>query len=123
MTVPHGMGWDNHQLIRLRLLLASIAELLGTLETACSKLDLTPADYGRFFGPAWASHTYSFRGLNNLKGDSQGYYTQAGLAFGVFRRLRRLARLIRKTNQTRPLTRLDRNAPRPTPELKTRPRV
>ncbi|MBU8977497.1 patatin-like phospholipase family protein [Lysobacter sp. MMG2] len=121
---PHEMGWGNHQIIRLRLLLASMAELLGSLEGTCSELDSKPADYARFFCPTPGSYSYRFKGLNNLKRDAQGcYYTQGGLALGVFKRLRRLARLIEKTNVARPDTRLDLGAPRPTPELKTRPRV
>ncbi|WP_460711530.1 patatin-like phospholipase family protein [Lysobacter terrae] len=123
-TVPSDMDWGNHQIIRLRLLLAGMAELLGTLEHSCSTLATTNANYARFFNPNQGPYSYRFKGLNNLGRNAQGhYYTQAGLANEVFKRLRELAQLIEATNTAYPDSRLDIGAPRPTPELKTRPRI
>lgn len=120
----HPMDWGNHQIIRLRLLLASIAELLGGLGHTCQTLQSTAASYERFFDPSAASTSYSFNGLGNLTADSDGlYYTQAGLALEVFNRLQQLAVLIEATNKARPETRLDYGAPRPAPELRPRPRI
>nr|WP_255595582.1 patatin-like phospholipase family protein [Lysobacter sp. BMK333-48F3] len=124
VTDPSSMNWGNHQIIRLRLLLAGMSELLGSLEGACGKLQGTDANFDRFFEPSAHACSYSFEGLDNLDADPQGlYYTQAGLALEAFKRLRALAKLIDASNQARPSTRLEREAPRPTPELKTRPRI
>lgn len=123
-TEPSDMGWENHQMIRLRLLLSSTAELLESLEKSCRKLDGSEADYARFFDPVMGKVSYAFNGRSQLGADSDGLYlTQAGLAQESLRRLRELATLIMASNEARPATRLDAGAPKPTPELKLRPRI
>ena len=52
------MNWENHQIIRLRLLLASVAEQLQSLERACSELHGTEHDYQRFFTPEARRYSY-----------------------------------------------------------------
>ncbi|GGD33921.1 patatin-like phospholipase family protein [Pseudoxanthomonas indica] len=123
-TEPSKMGWGNHQIIRLRLLLSSTAELLESLEKSCSRLDGTDAEYARFFDPETGKGSYAFHGLGELGTDEQGLYlTQAGLAQESLRRLRELSKLIMASNAARPATQLDVGAPKPTPELKLRPRI
>lgn len=123
-TEPSEMGWENHQMIRLRLLLSSTAELLESLEKSCRKLDGSEADYARFFDPVMGKVSYAFNGRSQLGADEDGLYlTQAGLAQESLRRLRELASLIMASNEARPATRLDAGAPKPTPELKLRPRI
>jgi predicted acylesterase/phospholipase RssA len=118
---PSKMNWENHQSIRLRLMLASVAEQLASLERACSRLAQTPEDYQRFFSER---HSYPLQGLGNLGADEHGQYpTQAALALAQLDALRELAHLIENHAQARPALHPAEGAPKPTPELKLRPRV
>lgn len=115
------MNWENHQSIRLRLLLASTAEQLASLERACSRLQDTPHDYQRFFEQR---HSYPLKGLGRLAARDNGRYpTQAALAHEQLQRLRELARLLESHLHERTTLHPADGAPKPTPELKLRPRV
>lgn len=115
------MNWENHQSIRLRLMLASVAEQLASLEHACSSLAQTPEDYARFFEE---KYSYPLQGLGNLAANADGQYpSQAALALAQLDALRELARLIEAQSQRRPALHPAQGAPKPTPELKLRPRV
>ena len=115
------MNWENHQIIRLRLLLASVAEQLQSLERACSELHGTEHDYQRFFTPEARRYSYPFKGLSDLEQDPDTgrYRTQAGLAKAMLEQLRTIAQMIEQHPDSHPA----REAPKPTPELKLRPRI
>lgn len=122
---PSAMNWGNHQLIRLRLLLASTAELLEGLERASKTLGGTPQDYARFFAPGQPPHTYRLKGLDNLAADptTDSYPTQAGLAQAMLQELLALAQLIDASVAQQVGVHPTIRAPKPTPELRLRPRV
>ena len=115
------MNWENHQIIRLRLQLASVAEQLQSLERACRELHDTPQDYQRFFSTDARHYSYPFKGLNDLEQDPDTglYRTQAGLAQAMLEQLRRIAQMIEQHPDSHPAI----GAPKPTPELKLRPRL
>ncbi|WP_230927630.1 hypothetical protein [Pseudomonas wenzhouensis] len=115
------MNWENHQIIRLRLQLASIAEQLQSLERACRELQGTEQDYQRFFTADAKRYSYAFKGLSYLQQnpDTGLYRTQAGLAQAMLGKLRKIAQLIEQHPDSHPAT----GAPKPTPELKLRPRI
>ena len=117
---PEGrMNWNNHQSIRTRLLLASMAELLQRLDASYGKLEGTPQDYARFFQPASGWRSYPFGGLGQPD-------SQAALARTVLHKLREIARLLPKPPEAGgSLDGTDprKGAPRPLPELKPRPRI
>ena len=118
---PSPMNWENHQIIRLRLQLASVAEQLQSLERACRELQGTEQDYQRFFTADAKRYSYAFKGLSDLQQnpDTGLYRTQAGLAQAMLGKLREIAQLIEQHPDNHPAT----GAPKPTPELKLRPRI
>lgn len=132
-AVASPMNWENHQLIRLRLLLASMSEMLGRLEISAAAVDGTPSDYARFFTDAAGPDSYRLRGLGRLDDDpADGLpVTQAGLAHWMLVQLRAIARRVAATIAARPAARAgapspadpQTRAPRPPPELKPRPRI
>ena len=122
------MDWENHQLIRLRLILASMTELVEGLERASTKTAGTQQDYARFFAKGYGSTTYQFKGLQDLTVDvATGLYkTQAGLARSMLDDLVGLARRVAATvaaSPPSPGVHPALGAPKPTPELKLRPRI
>ncbi|VXC63312.1 Patatin [Pseudomonas sp. 8Z] len=118
---PIKMNWENHQSIRLRLMLASVAEQLASLERAYSTLANTPEDYRRFFSERYS---YTLQGLGELDANAHGQYpTQAALALAQLDSLRALAQQIAQHAQINPALHPAEGAPKPTPELKLRPRV
>jgi predicted acylesterase/phospholipase RssA len=122
------MNWENHQLIRLRLLLASVPEMLADLGRATAATTGTEHDYGRFFNlPACGPESYRFMGLGKLAPDAgNGFHTnQAGLANWTFEQLLAISARITTTAAASPSVKMQPgiNAPKPTPELKPRPRV
>lgn len=132
-AVASPMNWENHQLIRLRLLLASMSEMLDRLETSAGTLDGTASDYARFFTDPVGPGTYRLRGLGRLDDDPLDGLpaTQAGLAHWMLGQLRAIARRVAATIAARPAARAgaespvdpQTRAPRPPPELKPRPRI
>lgn len=132
-AVASAMNWENHQLVRLRLLLASMSEMLERLDRSATALDGTPADYARFFTDAVGPVRYRLRGLNRLGvSPADGLpLTQAGLAKSLLDQLRAIARRVAATIAARPATTEggespvdpQAHAPRPPPELKPRPRI
>jgi predicted acylesterase/phospholipase RssA len=122
---PSAMNWGNHQLIRLRLLLASTAELLDGLERASKALHGTPQAYARFFATGQPPHSYRLKGLANLAADpvTGNYPTQAGMAHTMVQELQALARRIDTSAAQQAGVHPAHGAPKPTPELKLRPRV
>lgn len=115
------MNWENHQIIRLRLQLASVAEQLQSLERACRELHGTEQDYQRFFSVDTKRYSYPFKGLHDLEQDPDTglYRTQAGMAQAMLSKLREIAQMIEQHPDSYPAI----GAPKPTPELKLRPRL
>lgn len=115
------MNWENHQIIRLRLQLASVAEQLQSLERACRELHGSEQDYQRFFSVDAKRYSYPFKGLSDLEQDPDTglYRTQAGLAQAMLGKLREIAQMIEQHPDSHPVI----GAPKPTPELKLRPRL
>lgn len=125
---PSRMNWENHQLIRLRLLLASVAEMLEGLQAAHAQAAGTPQDYGRFFTTAAGPDSYRFRGIGRLACDPLSGLptTQCGLACKTLEELLEMARCMAATAQSAPDGQKvlpSHGAPKPTPELKLRPRI
>jgi hypothetical protein len=88
----------------------------------------TASDYGRFFSAGYGPTTYRFLGLQDLSVDpATGLHrTQAGLAKSVLDALEAVGRQIACTVQAStagPPVRPGIHAPKPTPELRLRPRV
>jgi hypothetical protein len=122
------MNWENHQLIRLRLLLAATSETLESLRKGIAATTGTQHDYERFFSlPACGPESYRFKGIGKLAPDpSTGLYTtQAGLSKWTFEQVLSTATSIAKTIAANPGESMHPSfkAPKPTPELKLRPRV
>jgi len=131
------MNWENHQLVRLRLFLASSSEMLGALKASVEGPALQATmQYQRFFGPGdYGPATYRFTGRSNLAVDTTTglYATQAGLAAAEFEQLLMTAKLLADTttvNNTSTTGTVDAarlhpgyGAPKPTPELRLRPRI
>jgi predicted acylesterase/phospholipase RssA len=123
---PVRLNWENHQLIRLRLLLATLSEFMSQLEAVLVKSAGTSADYKRFFNPSAGASSYRFEGLGPQP-DIDGPSSQAQLARWMLEQLEQVgARLRDAAEADKELgrdTRLVKRSPRPTPELKVRPRV
>ena len=127
------MNWENHQRIRLRLLLAATAETLQSLQHARDQMLADAMPYERFFEPGPPGDgSYPWNGRPSAnKLDSQGRHTsQAGLAKWMFGQMLDMARHIEATVQARApsgngLNQADlaTGAPRPLPEVKLRPRI
>ena len=127
------MNWENHQRIRLRLLLAATAETLQSLHHARDRMEADAMPYERFFEPGIRGDgSYPWNGRPSVdRLDAQGRHTsQAGLAKWMFGQMLAMARHIEATvqarqpagpgtNQVDPAT----GAPRPLPEVKLRPRI
>lgn len=126
-TQATSMNWENHQLIRLRLVLASVSEMVTSLQTAAAAQAGGPQDYGRFFTSDFGPTTYRFAGLGKLATDTNTglHTTQAGLAKWMLDDLMRIAQRISATVAAKPASRIHPSdgAPKPTPELKLRPRI
>jgi hypothetical protein len=119
------MNWENHQLIRLRLLLASLGEQLQHLDKGLQVTAGTTGDYSRFFSQPVGPQSYRFTGLGQWSADpATGLYgSQAGLAKWTLEQLLSVPRMAAASQQTTPGTRLDKRVPKPLPELKLRPRI
>ena len=122
------MNWQNHQLIRLRLLHASLQEMLGNLGKTIEATAGTQHDYGRFYKlPPCGPSSYRFVGLGKLSTDSISglHATQAGLAHWTLEQLLAIDAHVAKTVEANSGATVHPsvNAPKPTPELKLRPRV
>lgn len=120
------MNWENHQLIRLRLLLASVPAMLANLHRVVQATSGTAHDYGRFFSlPACGPESYRFIGLGKLAEDpGTGLHTtQAGVSNWKLAQLVAISDRIDKTAAASPYVTIQpgRCAPKPTPELKLRP--
>ncbi|HEX2243017.1 MAG TPA: patatin, partial [Gammaproteobacteria bacterium] len=124
------MNWENHQLVRLRLLLAALSEYLVALNESAQQADALGFPYERFFhggddGPV----RYRFKGRHDHTRDPQTHceVTQAGLARALYDGLRALGEHTSRctlSDSTEP-SRLSpaTGAPKPPPELRLRPRV
>ncbi|UQS16296.1 patatin-like phospholipase family protein [Pseudomonas sp. HS6] len=119
------MNWENHQLVRLRLLLASLDEQFQHLRQGMSATAGTTSDYARFFSHPVGPQSYRFTGLGKLLPDAATglYASQAGLANWTLDQLLSVSGMIEGCQKSAPGTRLDKSAPKPLPELKLRPRV
>jgi predicted acylesterase/phospholipase RssA len=122
---PHAMNWENHQSIRLRLLLGTYAESLEQLGTSFNKLVGTPADYSRFMSGNYGPKSYRFNGTGELQVLADGLHgTQAGLCRGTLDALLACTSRIQKTVSARgPGVHPAFNAPKPLPEQRLRPRI
>lgn len=127
------MNWDNHQRIRLRLLIASVSETLNHMLSAHAKMKAAGMDYERFFnsGPD-GKGAYEWKGRNLVdQRDAAGLpVSQAGLGKRIYERLLDVARDVRKATAAHPASdgptsSVDpmRGSPRPVPEAKLRPRI
>jgi hypothetical protein len=122
---PVLLDWENHQLIRFRLLLATMEEFCGQLEHVVARLAGSRSDYQRFLQASASRHSYALRGAGEPHPHAP--LSQAQLAREVLQRLRALAGVLQTgtalaREQGRDV-RLAKRAPRPVPELKVRPRV
>ncbi|MEL1264584.1 hypothetical protein [Pseudoxanthomonas putridarboris] len=128
-TTPSKMDWDNHQHIRLRLLLASTSEMLKHLKDSVDTVSARPAeDYRRFFQRTSRKRSYALKNLGKLDADPATGHpdTQAGLASWLLEELLRIASVLQAVGKGRPPAPpldLRDGAPRPPPELKPRPRI
>lgn len=126
---PSKMGWDNHQHVRLRLWLAAMTEVLQRLEASVSKMAGKDAAYARFFERGGEDRSYALGGLGELPADPETgrFGSQAGLTKWLLDELGSISlRLQASVDADRPQSRKfdpRYRAPRPRPELKTRPRV
>ena len=117
------MNWENHQLIRLRLFLGAMAESLESLARGAAEARQLGYPYDRFFssanhGPRW----YQFLRTPTKALAGPGPKSQVAVAEHLSTELERLGEEIRSTASVRRLHPAFR-APRPTPELRLRPRV
>jgi hypothetical protein len=129
------MNWDNHQRIRLRLLLASLSETLGNMLRAHEQTLAAGAPYTRFFDPdpGGKSGAYPWAGRAQVAARdpaSKLPVSQAGLGKSMYELLLDLARTVRATIASNPgqkssISPVDpmSGAPRPVPEAKLRPRI
>lgn len=125
-TPPSKMDWDNHQHIRLRLLLASTSEMLKDLKDSVDTVSTRPAeDYRRFFQRSTRKRSYALKGLGKLGVHPVTGHpvTQAGLASWLLEELMRLAGMLQDARTRKPPVDLKEAGPRPPPELKPRPRI
>ena len=131
---PDGtMNWDNHQRIRLRLLIASVAETLDHMLSAHERMDADGMSYERFFDVGVdGDGAYAWAGRSKAKQvDAVGLpVSQAGLGKQIYERLLAIAREARATIAAHPdpcgaTSRIDplKDSPRPVPEAKLRPRI
>lgn len=121
------MNWENHQLIRLHSLIASVSEMLLNLKEGHDALSPnTKQCYQRFFTlPAHGSISYRFQDLNAVHTFGQPYQSQARLAEHILDDLLALAAEIKiaKASPNGSSIDLEHNAPKPLPELKLKPRT
>lgn len=126
---PSPMNWDNHQSIRLRLLLATYGEAMLKMQGTLDKVSNTPSNYQRFFykrTDSGRAYSYPLAGLGKLDNDpATGLPTsQAGLAHQILHGWQSQALLISRTVDAQgKTTKLDHRSPRPKPELRLRPRI
>jgi len=121
------MNWDNHQRIRLRLVLASVGEMVANIQSGVDLLAGRPTDYGRLFTSEAGAGSYCLAGLGKLDKDPANglYTTQAGLAKWMLDDLVHMAQRITATVAAKPDATIHpgTHAPKPAPELKLRPRI
>jgi predicted acylesterase/phospholipase RssA len=121
------MNWTNHQLIRLRLLIASVTEMLESLNSSNTALSAKPLQsYQRFFGnAALGPVTYRFQQRNCSQIGQAPFRSQAGLAQHLLDTLLTLAAQIEVAKAQPGGQTVDpvNKAPKPTPELKLKPRI
>jgi hypothetical protein len=131
---PEGkMNWDNHQRIRLRLLIASVAETLDHMLSAHERMQADDMPYERFFDTGVEGDgAYAWAGRSKAdQADAAGLpVSQAGLGKLIYERLLEIARQARQAMAAHPeeggeSSRIDplKDAPRPVPEAKLRPRI
>jgi hypothetical protein len=108
-TIPISMNWENHQFIRLRLLVACVSEMTSDVNKALTDLADSPTDYARFFTQGYQLPSYRFTNQN-----------QADLVKWVLNDLSNIAQHIPNSGVA---NHPSRKAPKPLPELKMRPRV
>ncbi len=126
------MHWENHQRIRLRLLLAAMAETLQSLLQSHECMSAAGMPYERFFEPGpRGDGSYAWDGRQDPDPvDAQGsHLSQAGLAKWMFAQMLEMARHVEASLEA------GRRAggggtvdpawgsPRPVPEVKLRPRI
>ena len=121
------MNWENHQNLRLRILLASTTEFLESLEKTRSALASGDQAYERFFSqaPAQRPRAYPLRGLGRPEQTPplDPPVTQAALARELLARLSATAKILAAAMSANRSTDPREGAPRPPPELKPRPRI
>ncbi|HEY2452118.1 MAG TPA: hypothetical protein VGI71_05790 [Scandinavium sp.] len=116
------MNWENHQLIRLHSLIASISEMLLSLKQGDDALKMNLKQrYERFFTPQdLGPASYRFQGRTKSHIPGQPYQSQARLAEYILNDLLTLASEIEASNSS---ANPERKAPKPSPEMKLKPRI
>lgn len=127
------MNWDNHQRIRLRLLIAAVAQTLDDMLSAHECMEKDGMSYERFFrADADGDGAYPWAGRSQATEVNAACLpvSQAGLGKLIYEHLLEIARQTRATIATQPgpdgtTSKLDplKGSPRPVPELKLRPRI
>lgn len=127
------MNWENHQRIRLRLLIASMAETLEHMLSAHESMEKEGMSYERFFSAGIDDRgAYPWAGRSRAtERDAMGLpVSQAGLGMLIYKHLLEIARINRASITTQPkpdgtTSGIDpmKNSPRPVPEVKLRPRI
>lgn len=103
------MNWENHRWIRMRSFLASLETMLEKLDRACADHQSKDASY-----PGWLSKTETRYGTSYPWKDDQ----QRKLAQEAMEKLRAISAQWQKANH-----KASDGAPRPFPELRTRPQI
>jgi len=121
------MNWENHQLIRLRLLIACVSEMVGNLQTSYTALSSNPLQcYQRFFTCAkFGPVSYRFQSRAGTQRPGPPFRSQAALAQHILDTLLTLAADIDAAKAQPGGKSMDpeNKAPKPIPEFKLKPRI
>jgi len=121
------MNWEGHQLIRLRLLIACVSEMVGNLKYSYAALSSNPLQrYQRFFTSAkFGSASYRFQKRTGTHQSGPPFRSQAALAQHSLDTLLTLAADIDAAKGQPDWKSMDpeNKAPKPIPEFKLKPRI
>lgn len=120
------MNWENHQLIRLHSLIASLSEMLAHLKQGNDALSTNAYQcYQRFFTTQAGPASYRFQGRSKYHTPGQPYQSQARLAEHILDDLLALATEIETAVQLPKggYINPEHKAPKPMPEVKLKPRI
>lgn len=118
------MNWENHQIIRLRSLIASIGEMLLDLKKGDDALRANPEQcYERFF--SMKTESYSFQDIGSVHIAGQPWMSQALLAKHMLEVLLALAAEIEVaiSSSSNASVNPGYKSPKPPPEMKLKTRI